>query len=61
MEVSPIKASIHAVPAQRVVPDRAWARELLRDVLPALLLTRLLFVALTLLIPFWRTATCTLR
>jgi Mannosyltransferase (PIG-V) len=45
------------MPARRVVPDRVWARELVCDVLPALLLTRLVFVALTLLIPMWRTAT----
>ena len=45
------------MPARRVVPDRVWARELVRDVLPALLLTRLVFVALTLLIPLWRTVT----
>src|SRR2546423_387719 len=56
-EVSSINPSAHVMPTRRVVPDRVWARELVRDVLPALLLTRLVFVALTLLIPLWRTAT----
>src|SRR5947209_17896645 len=55
-EVSSINPSAHVMPTRRVVPDRVWARELVRDVLPALLLTRLLFVALTLLMPLWRTA-----
>lgn len=49
-----MNASQPAVPARRVVPDPAWMRDIVRDVLPVVLLTRVLFIGLTLLIPAWR-------
>jgi hypothetical protein len=45
------------VQGDQIVAAGRRAREVVRDVLPALLLTRLVFVVLTLLIPLWRTAT----
>ena len=48
---------LHAVAARRVAPARSWGGELLREILPVVILTRLLFVALTLLTPLWRLLT----
>jgi len=54
---TPVATPVHAFAARRVVPARSWGRELLRDILPVVLLTRLLFIALTLLTPLWRAVT----
>ncbi len=55
--VTPAVTPIHALPARRVAPARSWGRELLRDVLPVVLLTRALFILLTLATPLWRLLT----
>lgn len=51
----PINASLRPVSAaRRFAPDPAWTRDLVRDVAPVILLTRGLFIGLTLIIPLWR-------
>jgi hypothetical protein len=49
--------SLHPLAARRVVPAWSWGRELLRDVAPVVIVTRLLFVLLTALTPLWRALT----
>jgi len=54
---APLTPPIHVLAARRIVPARSWGWELLRDVLPVVLFTRLLFIALTLFTPLWRAIT----
>ena len=51
--------SLHALSARRVVPARAWRRDLARDVLPVYVATRLFFVACTLVLPLLLSVTGT--
>jgi len=55
--ITPVAVPLHPVAARRVAPAQAWGRELLRDILPVVFFTRVLFVALTLLTPLWRLGT----
>ncbi len=46
-----------SAPASRDIPGPVWWREMRRDVLPLLMVTRLLFVLFTLALPIWRQQT----